>query len=236
MSITYAVPDLHGRLDLLDSAIEAIVEHAKGKPSTVVTLGDYVDRGPNSREVIDRLIDWSVHSLTLVCLKGNHEEMMWGTCSNLTELHWWTKNGGDQTLASYGQLNPDQPDLSSIPRAHLDWIAGLRLLHVDQHRVFVHAAVDPKVSLHQQNERTLLWKRYPTNFKAGHGQRHVVHGHDGTVSAPVVFAGKTNLDGLAWKTGRLVIGVFDDNCPGAAQDFLEIVGKPHSSPVSAIQY
>src|SRR6476620_12494667 len=102
MSLTYAIPDIHGRSDLLEAAIAKISEHSQGVSATVVTLGDYVDRGPSSRQVIDRLIDWRADNLTLVNLKGNHEAMMWETCNNLAELSWWIKNGGDQTLASYG--------------------------------------------------------------------------------------------------------------------------------------
>ena len=115
-----------------------------------------------------------------------------------------------------------------MPQAHLKWIAGLALMHVDQHRVFVHAAVDPKIPLDQQNEQTLLWKRYPEGFALGHGDRHVVHGHHANPKAPIVTKGKTNLDGLAWKTGRLVIGVFDDDRPGGASEYLEIIGPPNS--------
>jgi serine/threonine protein phosphatase 1 len=226
MSFTYAIPDIHGRLDLLDAAFARIGEHSKGASSTVVTLGDYIDRGPNSCQVIDRLMCKRADNLTMVNLKGNHEAMMWETCNKVAELNWWIKNGGDQTLASYGIFEARASALGKIPKEHLDWIAGLRLFHVDRHRVFVHAAVDPDVSLHHQHELTLLWKRYPPNFNKGHGRRHVVHGHDATPVAPVVANGKTNLDGLAWKTGRLVIGIFEDSRPGGALDFLEVVGAP----------
>lgn len=224
MSLTYAIPDLHGRLDLLELALEKIAEHSAGKISTIVTLGDYVDRGANSRQVIARLIDWQSETLKLINLKGNHEAMMWETCNNFAELSWWIKNGGDQTLASYGQSPQDKPDPRIIPAADLRWIANLPLLHVDQHRVFVHAAVDPKIPLDQQSEPTLLWKRYPKGFDQGHGNRHVVHGHHADSLAPIVTSGKTNLDGLAWKTGRLVIGVFEDDRPGGASECLEVAG------------
>jgi serine/threonine protein phosphatase 1 len=227
MSITYAIPDLHGRLDLLDSAIEKIVEHSARKRATVVTLGDYVDRGPASRHVIERLMGWRSDKLTLVNLKGNHEAMMWETCNNLADLSWWIENGGDQTLASYGdQSSQGNCDPRIVPPAHLNWIADLALMHVDQHRVFVHAAVDPKIPLDQQSEQTLLWKRYSEGFDLGHGRRHVVHGHHANPKAPIVTGGKTNLDGLAWKTGRLVVGVFEESRPGGASEFLEIVGPP----------
>lgn len=228
MSLTYAIPDLHGRLDLLESAIAKIVEHSAGERSTIVTLGDYVDRGPSSRQIIEHLMGWRTDKQTLVNLKGNHEAMMWEVCNNLADLDWWIKNGGDQTLASYGQPANEDPDPRIVPRAHLDWIAKLALMHVDEHRVFVHAAVDPKVALDQQNEQTLLWKRYPEGFRLGHGHRHVVHGHHANPEAPIITRGKTNLDGLAWKTGRLVIGVFEDDRLGGASEFLEILGPPDS--------
>jgi serine/threonine protein phosphatase 1 len=221
MSLTYAIPDIHGRLDLVDLALEQIVAHSKGKRATIVTLGDYVDRGPNSRGVIERLMGWKSDVLSLVALKGNHEAMMSEVCNNLAELDWWIENGGDRTLASYGS----DTDPRSVPSAHLDWIAKLPLIHVDQFRVFVHAAVDPEIRLDQQGEQTLLWKRYPEGYELGHGRRHVVHGHHGNPKAPIVTKGKTNLDGLAWKTGRLVIGVFEDDRAGGASEFLEVLSS-----------
>ncbi len=227
MPLTYAIPDLHGRLDLLEAAIERIVAHSAGERTTIVTLGDYVDRGPNSSQVIERLMRWRPDHLTLVNLKGNHEVMMWDTCNNFADPDWWIKNGGGQTLASYGgQSSQQNPDAGIVPQAHLDWIADLALMHVDQHRVFVHAAVDPEIPLDHQSEQTLLWKRYPEGFNLGHGHRHVVHGHHADPDAPIIANGKTNLDALAWKTGRLVIGVFEDDRPGGASEFLEIVGPP----------
>jgi serine/threonine protein phosphatase 1 len=226
MALTYAIPDIHGRLDLLESAIIKILEHSAGERATVVTLGDYVDRGPSSRQVIECLMGWHPDKLTVVHLKGNHEAMMWEVCNNFAELSWWIKNGGDRTLASYSQCSQEHPDPRHVPQAHLQWIADLALMHVDQHRVFVHAAVDPKLPLDQQNELTLLWKRYPEGFDLGHGDRHVVHGHHANQKAPIVTKGKTNLDGLAWKTGRLVIGIFEDDRPGGASEYLEIVGPP----------
>ena len=226
MSLTYAIPDLHGRFDLLDAAIKKIVQHSSGKQATVVTLGDYVDRGPSSREVIERLMSWQSDELRIVNLKGNHEAMMWEVCSGLAELDWWIQNGGDRTLESYGVNSQQNPNLSIVPKAHLIWMEHLTPIYVDRCRVFVHAGVDPKIQLHQQSERVLLWKLYRSLEDQGHGRRHVVHGHHANPSAPIVTKGRTNLDGLAWKTGRLVIGVFEDDSPGGASEFLEIVGSP----------
>jgi serine/threonine protein phosphatase 1 len=223
MSFTYAIPDVHGRLDLLDAGLARVAQHAAGERATIVTLGDYVDRGPNSRGVIECLMAWRSETLTLVALKGNHEAMMWETCNNLLELGRWVENGGGQTLASYGvNYSLLDSNLRLVPQAHLDWIANLAVMHVDRHRVFAHAGVDCKIPLSRQSEQVLLWKRYPAGFDRGHGDRHVVHGHHADPKAPLVTSGKTNLDGLAWQTGRLVIGVFDDDRPGGAVEFLEI--------------
>jgi len=222
MSRTYAVPDLHGRYDLLNAAIETILDHSRGHAAKIVTLGDYVDRGPNSRQIMDRLVNWSSQVLPLVALKGNHEAMMWECCRNLSEIDWWLKNGGGQTLASYGQDAANSIDASVIPAEHLDWIAKLPSMYVDQHRIYVHAGVDPNLSLDHQGDQILLWKRYPEGFKKGHGLHHVVHAHDPKIDGPILTKGRTNLDTMAWKTGRLVIGVFDDGIPGGAIEILEV--------------
>jgi serine/threonine protein phosphatase 1 len=223
--LTYAIPDLHGRLDLLTSTLAKIVAHAGGRAATVVTLGDYIDRGPDSCGVIDHLMAWQSSNLRLVALKGNHEEMMWRTCTELPDPGWWIANGGDRTLLSYGQPPDQPPNLLVVPPRHLDWIAGLPLLHVDQYRVFVHAAVDPGRPLDQQDPRTLLWERYRDDFDGGYGDRHIVHGHDAMVKGPLVMKHRTNLDTMAWKTGRLVVGCFEDSKPGGAREFLEVLGR-----------
>jgi serine/threonine protein phosphatase 1 len=226
MSLTYAIPDLHGRVDLLDHACSRILLHSKGQNSLVVALGDYVDRGPASRQVLDSLINWRFPSLQLIALQGNHEAMMWQACNRLSDPEWWIKNGGTQTLASYGAAPSLVEVRKFVPHGHLTWISARPLLHADAHRVFVHAGVDPKVPLGRQDDRTLLWKRYPTGSQGGHGKRHVVHGHTPDAAAPIVCRGRTNLDGMAWKTGRLVIGVFEDDRPGGAVDYLEVMGEP----------
>jgi serine/threonine protein phosphatase 1 len=225
MSVTYAIPDLHGRVDLLQSAIARIVEHSSGERSTIVTLGDYVDRGPSSRQVIEYLMDWQSNKHTLVCLKGNHEAMMWEVCNNLSDLSWWIRNGGDRTLESYGESSQENLDPAIVPEAHLNWIASLSPIYVDRHRVFVHAGVDSDIPLQQQSERVLLWKLYQPGHRLGHGRRHIVHGHHANPSAPIVTKARTNLDALAWRTGRLVVGVFEDDRPGGASEFLEILGS-----------
>lgn len=234
MSKTYAIGDLHGRYDLLQMAFAAIDNYSH-EPATIVMLGDYIDRGPDSRQVLDRLIDGQrrmrngIDSDSLICLKGNHEDIMWQTCRKLPSADWWIGNGGGATLRSYGHqgtVDLRAVDLSIVSSEHLDWIEKLLLMHVDKHRVYVHAGVAPKIALDEHDPEVLLWKRYPMHDEGGHGHRHVVHGHDPYEDGPILKKNRTDLDTLAWRTGRLVVGVFDDDTPGGPVDFIEVKAEP----------
>ena len=216
MSLTYVIPDIHGRYDLLSEGLAAIEGRSGGDGGTIVTIGDYVDKGPQSRQVIERLLSGVAEGCRLFALKGNHDAMMVDALRNPAKMAFWLEKGGDAALASYGG------DPAAIPQSHRRWLDELRLMHLDDHRVYVHAGVDPGVPLDRQSEATLLWKRYPKGFPGGFGKRHVVHGHDNSPEGPLLYEGRTNLDTLAWRTGRLVIGVFDDDRPGGPVDFIVI--------------
>ena len=220
MSLTYVIPDIHGRDDLLSEALADISARSAGVAATIVTIGDYVDKGPQSRRVIERLLSGVAEGWNLVALKGNHDAMMAQALRDPSKMASWIEKGGDASLASYGG------DPAAVPQRHLAWLDGLSLMHVDNHRVYVHAGVDPAVPLDQQSEATLLSKRYPKGFPDGYGEFHVVHGHDNSPEGPLLYAGRTNLDTLAWRTGRLVIGVFDDDRPGGPVDFIVVKGSP----------
>jgi serine/threonine protein phosphatase 1 len=218
MTRTYAVPDLHGRWDLLEIALAEIEEEV---PGTVVFLGDYVDRGPQSRQIVECLIDGPRPGWRWICLKGNHEEMMVDALTGRREPDRWLFNGGDATLRSYGQHEGGyEPGL--VPVAHIAWMQSLPLLHRDQHRVYVHAGVDANLPLDAQDAATLLWLRYPDDYAEGHSGLHIVHGHNPYPDGPLCLSGRTDLDTLAWATGRLVIGVFDDDKEGGPVDFITI--------------
>ncbi len=222
--LTFAVADLHGRFDLLGDALEAIDTYPAGAfVRTAVFLGDYVDRGPHGAEVVERLVAGPPAGWRWVCLKGNHEAMMALALRNPDRLDWWIGNGGDATVASYRER---QDEIAG----HLAWIDALPTMHRDAHRVYVHAGIDPAVPLAAQADRTLLWKRYGRDddggHRAGEGERHVVHGHDPDEAGPRLLAGRTALDTLAWSTGRLVVGVFDDSRPGGPIDLLEVRRRP----------
>src|SRR5581483_4099782 len=220
MRQTFVIPDIHGRLDLLYAGLERIAARSPATTSVIVTLGDYVDKGPESKGVIDRLLAGVGRGFSLVTLKGNHDAMMVEALRDPSKMAGWLAEGGDAALASYGG------EIVNVPQTHVDWFDRLRLIHVDDHRLYVHAGVDPDLPLDQQSERTLLWKRYQRGFPGGFGKLHVVHGHDNCPEGPLLYPGRTNLDTLAWRTGRLTIGVFDDDRAGGPIDLIVIEGAP----------
>jgi serine/threonine protein phosphatase 1 len=222
MDFTYVIPDIHGRADLLRDGLAGILEHVRGQTGTIVALGDYVDKGPDSKEAIDLLRRGPATGWSFVALKGNHDAMMVEALRHPSKMAWWLERGGDAVIQSYGG------DSSNVPPADIEWLDGLPLVHIDRHRIYVHAGLDPDLPLDQQTERTLLWKRYPEGFTSGFGCYHVVHGHDSFPDGPKLYEGRTNLDTRAWQTGRLMIAVFDDDKPGGPIDFVRVSGPPHS--------
>ena len=232
--LTYAVGDVHGRLDLLERAFDRIAAHAGARAHRVVMLGDYVDRGPESAGVIDFLIRRQARA-DVVCLKGNHEDMMLRALAGGDGgLRAWLGNGGRETLRSYG-ARPDGDFQRAIPVAHLDWLTALPRAATDPHRTFVHAGLAPDVPLSLQDEATLLWIRGPfLEAPAGAFEAHVVHGHtplwDGKPdpAEPELLAHRTNLDTGAYFTGVLSIGVFDAATPGGPIEVLSVSGRPNA--------
>lgn len=111
-------------------------------------------------------------------------------------MDWWLEKGGDAALVSYG----GEP--SDVPSSYIEWLDKLPLIHADRHRLYVHAGIDPDVTIDRQTEKTLLWTRYPDQMERGFGHHHVVHGHDSFPDGPKLYEGMTNLKTRAWWTGR----------------------------------
>ncbi len=203
---TYAIGDVHGRHDLLVLALEWIERHSGDQAAKIVLLGDYIDRGPSSRAVIETLMRGpSDPHDSFTCLVGNHEAML---LASLDDAGWrwdWLANGGDTTLSSYG---------NDIPESHISWMRALPLRIEDEHRYFVHAGLNPFLDLDAQTPDDLLWIREPflsADFDFG---KHVVHGHTPEMHGPDLRPFRSNLDVGAFWTGRLCIGVFDPSRPG----------------------
>ncbi len=229
----FAIADLHGRYDLLVSALGHVARYdSMGQGKRVVFLGDYVDRGPDSRKIVAHLMAGPTNGTCWQCLKGNHEQMMVGAWVNWhhgdrSYNRLWRLNGGTQTMASYRQSGQWKNRPGLIPRGHIEWLHRLRAYHRTDTHLFVHAGVDHSLELYQQKEETMLWKLYEDDDldESFHGL-HVVHGHHQHAGGPVLGQNRTNLDTFAWSTGRLVVGVFDDS-QGEPVDLIEVTGPTY---------
>lgn len=211
MHYTFAIGDIHGCIDPLTRMLERIEAYAS--EGTVVFLGDYVDRGPDSKAVLDRLIAGTSDPWRWICLKGNHEDMMVGAYADSDNRSVWISNGGFETALSYG---------GRVLPEHLQWADDRPLLHVDRHRIFVHAGVVPEFPLKLQTKRDLLWLRFSPGQSGDYWGKHLVHGHTPSDSNPMTTGNRTNLDSACVFGGRLSCAVFDDDVPGGPIDFIEV--------------
>lgn len=243
MTRTYVIADLHGRFDLLCRALDLIHADAGDAGGKFVVLGDFVDRGPQSRNIIDLLMagpqrpNWE-----WVILQGNHEAMMLEVLSapNAHLMRWWVGNGGGQTLASYGYAQGDPILPLRVPAEHLEWLAALPIYHEDAWRIFVHAGVPPHQPVDEAKPETLQWMLYPSSEDYPDAEvhsderhcsgKHIVHGHHQSASHPLLKAHRTNLDSFAYSTGRVAIGVFEDDYP-APSKIIDATGCPIPQPV-----
>lgn len=211
----YAVGDIHGRLDLLDHLLDRIdADLADHEPerSVQIFLGDYIDRGPASAQVIERLIARSETHST-VCLKGNHEACLLEFLENPDVLVTWGRNGGLTTLLSYGVdpiLNAGQDSRARIavtlaeamPDRHIEFLTGLPLTFTCGDFLFVHAGVRPGIPLARQREEDLLWIRDTFLSHEDPFEKIVVHGHT-PVMEPQFRRNRIDIDTGAYCTGRL---------------------------------
>ncbi|MEJ2373895.1 MAG: metallophosphoesterase family protein [Pseudolabrys sp.] len=219
----YAIGDIHGRLDLLERAIAAIArdvaEH--GPAALTVTVGDYIDRGPASRGVID-LLAQDPFAAPLVALKGNHEDMLEAFLADPAVGPHWLDNGGLATLRSYGVdlRGQGRADFAAardalraaLPPAHRDFLRGLRTWFSAGDYFFCHAGVRPGVALDCQREEDLIWIRGEFLASTEDFGKTVVHGHT-PVPEPEVRPNRIGIDTGAYASGRLTCVVLDGGFP-----------------------
>jgi serine/threonine protein phosphatase 1 len=209
-TFTYAVGDIHGSYTKLANLLKHCAAHCGPNMSRFVFIGDYVDRGRRSRDVVDLLIKLQSDSPDrLVCLRGNHEEMLISASKHQNEL-LWLQNGGQETLDSYGVEHAD-----AIPAEHLTWFKNLPLAISDGKRFYVHAGIRPGVPLQEQEKQVMLWIREPfLSDRRDHGQ-YIVHGHTPVATGTVEhLPNRLNLDTAAVFGGALTAAVFDEDRVG----------------------
>jgi serine/threonine protein phosphatase 1 len=208
MPLTFAIGDIHGCLGKLRRMMARIEEEAAGEAVKLVFLGDYIDRGPDSRGTVAELM--ALHERLgddAVFLMGNHEEQALYSVDHGTHAGSWLFNGGDTTLADYGVS-----DARLLPVDHVAWLRALQFTHDDGRRLFVHAGVDPERPLDNQDEHELVWIREPFLSDPRDYGRLIVHGHTPLMSGkPDLRANRLNLDTAAVYGGALTAAVFTDN-------------------------
>jgi serine/threonine protein phosphatase 1 len=210
----YAIGDVHGRLDLLEKMFFAIDNSLITHPirhAVQVLVGDYIDRGPNSREVIDMLIA-RVRRHKMICLKGNHESYAEQVLSAQPVLPEWQRVGGLSTLLSYGvgshvrrPINHSELAAAfrrAVPENHVRFIKSLAISFACGDFFFAHAGVRPGVPLAMQREHDLLWIRNDFLLHEDSFDKIIVHGHTPSKRADV-RGNRINIDTGAYVTGRL---------------------------------
>jgi serine/threonine protein phosphatase 1 len=204
--LTFAVGDIHGCLDKLDRLLAACAAHAGARPARYVFLGDYIDRGPHSRGVIERLmVEQAARPGTAVCLRGNHEQMAVDAHARASAVPLWLANNALSTLRNY--------DGRRISPEHLAWLDALPFCHDDGLRFFVHAGIDLTVPLAAQAPEVMVWMREPflSECDAVDCGRFIVHGHTPLPGgSPDLRRRRVNLDTAAVMGGPLTAAVFDD--------------------------
>lgn len=187
----YAIGDIHGRLDLFDRLLDMIDDDGdrRGVSEThLILLGDLVDRGPDSRGVVDRAMSLEERYDSVRYLMGNHEEVMLGAAQGDTKMvRFFCRIGGRETILSYGmpanqyrnmeleELGEALPEL--FPKAHIDFISGFEDQIIIGDYVFVHAGVRPEVPLAEQKVSDMRWIREEFITDTRHHEKMVVHGH-----------------------------------------------------------
>jgi len=228
--LTYVVGDLHGRNDLLERALERIEQDRAGVASDLVFLGDFIDRGSESAEVLTRLATLEIPNVNAVCLMGNHERMMLDFLDDPDRAgERWLRNGGVETLSSFipGRTAPaagqsrsealrDRFRKALGPDLEL-WVRSLPLQWKSGTLGCVHAMTDPAVSWEAQPAEILLWGRPTARQNPRFDGIWVAHGHT-IVDEATAEQGHIALDTGAYRTGILTVL----RCEPGAQEFMQI--------------
>lgn len=217
--LVYAVGDVHGRLDVLEQMIQVIVGDVRAQQPRqqplLIFLGDYVDRGPESAGVVERILRLKKKpAFEVRTLKGNHEEALLQFVGDPTFGQTWAEHGGLATISSYGvqpplsRLDPEVWERArdafdaALPAHHRAFYESLELTVEVGDYLFVHAGVRPGVALQDQAERDLLWIRSEFLQHQGPFGKVVVHGHT-PMEEPQVLPHRIGLDTGAYATGVL---------------------------------
>ncbi len=200
MGRIFAIGDIHGCLDKLRKLLALI--DADWAQDTVVFMGDYIDRGPASKEVVDTVLDLRRKHERVVCLMGNHERMFLNWLDGREE-DLFLANGGRNTLRSYGIVPDDSDREAKVPADHLEFFRSLLPFYETETHLFVHAGVRPGLPMEIQDPHDMIWIRHEF-FLADHGlNKTVVFGHTPFTGKPYVGEKRIGIDTGAVYGGTL---------------------------------
>lgn len=232
-TIIYAVGDIHGRLDLLKDMYGTIMDHASGlnKRKILVFLGDYIDRGPESKGVVDYLLGATFEDFEVVFLKGNHEYFLEMFLTRPVHNQVWISYGGMTALQSYGinlrdetqKIRPYTKIAADLQRvmgqSHLTFFSNLKTYHIIGDYLFVHAGIRPNVALEHQIETDMIMIRQDF-INTNHGlDKKIIFGHT-IFSKPFEQHDKIGIDTGGYKEGVLTAIVLEGN----TSKFLQVKG------------
>ncbi len=246
----YAIGDIHGRMDLLDRLLQDIAadaayapyeaaasneadasnEESPPKRIVIVFMGDLIDRGPDSKGVVERIsagapAEGPLAKAQFISLRGNHEDYIIQFLADFSVAAAWLRNGGLEAIRSYvGQLPDgfiaDYPALQrllyrAMPPSHLRFFARMPVKHVEGDYLFVHAGIRPGIPLERQDSFDMMWIREPFLSNTEPLPKMVVHGHT-LVEAPEIRPNRIAIDTGAYRSGRLTCLVLE----GAGRRFI----------------
>jgi serine/threonine protein phosphatase 1 len=197
----FAIGDVHGCFNLLESLWDEIEPDFDREKDTLVFIGDYIDRGPDSREVVDFVLDLK-KKVNTVCLRGNHEQMLLNYHIDNACKDFYLMNGGTKTIMSYGMKKADEGRRIDIPQDHMDFFRGLITCHETERYIFVHAGLKPGVPLHKQDPTDMIWIRnefIDSDYDFG---KTIVFGHT-PLPKPLRSVGRIGIDTGAVYGGKL---------------------------------
>lgn len=228
-TVTYAIGDIHGRLDLLEGLLARIEADAvdRAAAAEVVFTGDYVDRGPESRGVVARIMAGPGRAGdSFIPLRGNHDDLFVAAVTRGDVVPDWAWTLYIHTVESYGLAVGAMAGRDAELRRHAAYLASLPLTHDDGTFLFVHAGIRPGVPLDRQDPEDLTWIREDFLDYAGRLPRRVVHGHTIMGDRPVVTRNRISIDTGAYRSGILTAAVLDPGEASGEPSFLQAVGEP----------
>lgn len=178
----FAITDIHGKNELFRKALKVI---GLKKTDKLILLGDLIDRGEDSKGILDTIFLLIESGFDIICLKGNHEQMFLDAFMNKNNLNLWVLNGGDKTLSSFLTSSIDK-----IPQKYIELIKSFRYYYEIEEYILVHAALNMKIDNPYSDNRTIVWERDPLKYFNCDwlNDRKLIHGHNPISQEDILFS------------------------------------------------